>query len=265
MRLSAVRPRGGGGAGCGGGQCGQRQPGHLPGDGACEAALPVQRPQRLADGGDGVGGHRALVGVHGQGHGRVAGEHGVERAGEQVGVADRGGRRLPARGRHGVHGVAERGDGSARPGREVGVRVGGVVPEAADAAQAGGSGRRAARQGRRDPGADAVRADEQVGALHPAVGEVRDDRAVAVHLVADELRPEPLVGVLVDRGLVRRDGPGGRGRRHGLAITEAGRALYDAALPGVVAFHGPEATGLSPDQLATLEDLLQTLLRARSR
>jgi hypothetical protein len=63
---------------------------------------------------------------------------------------------------------------------------------------------------------------------------------------------------------VRRDGPGGRGRRTGLAITETGRELYEAALPGVVAFHEFSSTGLTPEQLATLEDLLQTLLRAQA-
>ena len=81
------------------------------------------------------------------------------------------------------------------------------------------------------------------------------------------VRPQSLgelAGVLIDRGLVRRDGPGGRGRRSGLAVTSAGRAVYEAALPGVAAFHRPESTGLSPEQLGRLEDLLQTLLRAQN-
>ncbi len=110
------------------------------------------------------------------------------------------------------------------------------------------------------------------------VGLTPTQFGVLAHLADDEglsqaelarrvlVRPQSLgelVGVLVDRGLVRRDGPGGRGRRSGLVITDAGRALYEAALPGVVAFHRPESIGLSPAQLATLEDLLQTLLRAR--
>lgn len=111
------------------------------------------------------------------------------------------------------------------------------------------------------------------------VGLTPTQFGVLAHLVDDEglsqaelarrvlVRPQSLgevVGVLVDRGLVRRTGPGGRGRRHGLAVTEAGRARYEAALPAVVAFHRPESTGLSAEQMALLDDLLQNLLRAQA-
>ena len=72
-----------------------------------------------------------------------------------------------------------------------------------------------------------------------------------------------LLSVLTDRGLVRRDGPAGRGRRSGLKITTAGREVFQAALPRVAAFHGPESTGLTAQQLHTLETLLQTLLQTQ--
>jgi DNA-binding MarR family transcriptional regulator len=108
------------------------------------------------------------------------------------------------------------------------------------------------------------------------VGLTPTQFGVLAHLVEDDglsqaelarrvlVRPQSvgeLVGSLIDRGLVRRDGPGGRGRRSGLAITEAGRVLYETALPSVAAFHRSESTGLTRDQLAVLDDLLQRLLR----
>jgi DNA-binding MarR family transcriptional regulator len=113
-------------------------------------------------------------------------------------------------------------------------------------------------------------------AVFAEVGLTPTQFGVLAHLVDDEglsqaelarrvlVRPQSmgeLVGFLLDRGLVRREGPGGRGRRSGLVITTAGRALYEAALPGVAAFHRPESTGLSPEQLAVLEELLRTVLR----
>lgn len=71
-----------------------------------------------------------------------------------------------------------------------------------------------------------------------------------------------LVGSLLERGLVRRAGPGGRGRRTGLVLTGAGRALADAAMPGVRACHAPATIGLTTEQAATLDDLLLRMLHA---
>ncbi|GAA3226029.1 hypothetical protein GCM10017691_15280 [Pseudonocardia petroleophila] len=76
------------------------------------------------------------------------------------------------------------------------------------------------------------------------------------------VRPQSLGELLVpllERGLVSRDGPGGRGRRSGIAITDAGRELVAAALPGVRRFEA--GLGLDPGQLRTLDDLLHTVLR----
>ena len=67
------------------------------------------------------------------------------------------------------------------------------------------------------------------------------------------------VASLVERELVCRSGPGGRGRRSGLAVTAAGRALYEAALTGVVEYHGVRSSGLTPTQLTTLETLRRNL------
>jgi DNA-binding MarR family transcriptional regulator len=54
------------------------------------------------------------------------------------------------------------------------------------------------------------------------------------------LRPQSmgeLVESLLARGLVGRDGPGGRGRRVGIRLTEGGRALLAAAWPRVRPFN----------------------------
>lgn len=71
-----------------------------------------------------------------------------------------------------------------------------------------------------------------------------------------------LMGSLLERGLVRRDGPAGRGRRSAIVITDEGRALMVAALPGVRAFNSPESLGLTVEQLHDLGGLLHTVLEA---
>jgi DNA-binding MarR family transcriptional regulator len=93
---------------------------------------------------------------------------------------------------------------------------------------------------------------------------IKDDGLTQAELARAVLvRPQSLgelITPLVERGLVCRSGPGGRGRRSGLAVTASGRALHEAALPGVVDYH-VRSSGLTPAQLTTLEDLLQTLQR----
>ena len=68
-----------------------------------------------------------------------------------------------------------------------------------------------------------------------------------------------LVGTLIDRGLVVRDGPGGRGRRAGLALTEAGREALERAWPPVREFNTAGALGLTPAQVAMLEEILDRI------
>lgn len=76
-----------------------------------------------------------------------------------------------------------------------------------------------------------------------------------------------LVGTLVERGLVVRVGPGGRGRRSGITLTAAGRAVLDRARPRLRAFNAPASLGLTAAQAALLDELLaqvQVTLDARS-
>lgn len=77
------------------------------------------------------------------------------------------------------------------------------------------------------------------------------------------LRPQSvgeLVASLVERGLVRRDGPAGRGRRAGLELTGAGRAALKRALPLVRAFNEPGAIGLDN---AGARELIRVMRRVR--
>src|SRR5690606_14415460 len=83
----------------------------------------------------GVAGHPGLVVVHGQRDGRFSDACPQQLFGEYVGVADRGGGRLPAGGRHGVHGGGECGRGAGGPRGEGRGGGGGV-----DGEEGGGGG-----------------------------------------------------------------------------------------------------------------------------
>jgi DNA-binding MarR family transcriptional regulator len=64
---------------------------------------------------------------------------------------------------------------------------------------------------------------------------------------------------LAGRGLVERDGPGGRGRRAGWRLTGAGRHLLERTVPAVHAFNAPAAIGLDDDDAAALTRILRTV------
>lgn len=65
-----------------------------------------------------------------------------------------------------------------------------------------------------------------------------------------------LLASLIDQGLVAREAPGGRGRRVGIALTDAGRAALAQAWPPVLAFNTPASMGLTRAQAAMLDELL---------
>nr|WP_281376519.1 MarR family transcriptional regulator [Actinomycetospora corticicola] len=70
-----------------------------------------------------------------------------------------------------------------------------------------------------------------------------------------------LVGDMLDRGLIERQGPGGRGRRVGLALSAHGREVLERTRPAVRDFNAPAALGLTFAQAAMLEEILDQVRR----
>lgn len=68
-----------------------------------------------------------------------------------------------------------------------------------------------------------------------------------------------LLGSLLERGLIIQDGPGGRGRRGRLRISEHGHRALERSVPAVNDYNAPATLGLTPDEAATLAHLLRTV------
>lgn len=86
-----------------------------------------------------------------------------------------------------------------------------------------------------------------------------DDLSQAELARAVLVRPQSmhrLVSDMVEAGLVRRDGPGGRGRRSGVSPTPAGLAALAHARPAAYALGRPDRLGLTPEELDQLGGLL---------
>lgn len=84
---------------------------------------------------------------------------------------------------------------------------------------------------------------------------------LARHVLVRPQTMGELLGSLLDRGLIRRDGPGGRGRRTAITITDAGRQVLSVALPGARDLNGADALGLTSAQRRTLDELLHVVSR----
>jgi len=67
---------------------------------------------------------------------------------------------------------------------------------------------------------------------------------------------------LVDRGLARRSPNADDQRSHHLSLTKAGRMLYDEVTPMAVAIDRQIFAGFSPEELASLREMLERLERA---
>nr|WP_238356629.1 MarR family winged helix-turn-helix transcriptional regulator [Kribbella italica] len=80
------------------------------------------------------------------------------------------------------------------------------------------------------------------------------------------IRPQSmgeLIGSLVERGLLLRQGPGGRGRPVPVTLTEQGQAVLEQAGSAVRAFNQPEALGMTAGEAHQLNELLHKLIASR--
>jgi len=96
-----------------------------------------------------------------------------------------------------------------------------------------------------------------------------DERLTQAQLARQVLVSPQSMGVLitslVERGLVVRDGPGGRGRRAGLTLTGTGVETLERVWPSVRAFNTPTALGLTPAQAAMLDETLDRVRAAANK
>ena len=86
-----------------------------------------------------------------------------------------------------------------------------------------------------------------------------DDLSQADLARAVLVRPQSMARLITDlvaAGLVERTGPGGRGRRTDLTLTEQGRQAVEKARPAAYAFDRPDRLGLSAADGAELIRLL---------
>jgi DNA-binding MarR family transcriptional regulator len=94
-----------------------------------------------------------------------------------------------------------------------------------------------------------------------------DDLSKAELAKAILVRPQSmarLTDAMVDQGLLLRTGPGGRGRRTRLGMTELGRQKLAQARPAAWAINQPDQIGLTLGDVVVLEGYLHTIAKALS-
>lgn len=89
--------------------------------------------------------------------------------------------------------------------------------------------------------------------------ETRTARDIAAHAVMHKSTVSRAVSSLVDRGLLERRPNAEDMREDILALTGAGRAIYEAVAPEALAFETAVLGALSPQDRATLFRLVDTL------
>src|SRR5690349_16784244 len=86
-----------------------------------------------------------------------------------------------------------------------------------------------------------------------------DQNLIGERTAIDKATLVPLVGRLVERGLLVREPDEQDRRRRRLALTSAGRAALDQAAPLVAQVDTDALTALDPQQRRALRDLLSRL------
>ena len=98
--------------------------------------------------------------------------------------------------------------------------------------------------------------------VHATPGLNQSQLARAVQVRPQSARETVLT--MIDRGLLERQAPHGRGRRSGIQLTEHGRTLLAHAWPAVTTIDGP-ALGLAPGEDTLLNRMLHTVLHSQDR
>ncbi|MDR7277217.1 MarR family winged helix-turn-helix transcriptional regulator [Catenuloplanes atrovinosus] len=98
--------------------------------------------------------------------------------------------------------------------------------------------------------------------MHLEQGQGLSQAELARRILVRPQSMAPLVSSLIERGYIVRDGPGGRGRRAGIALTDAGREAMEHAWPAVRALNTSDAMGITPAQAAMLDEILDRIRHA---
>ncbi|MCW5633389.1 MAG: MarR family transcriptional regulator [Rubrivivax sp.] len=82
---------------------------------------------------------------------------------------------------------------------------------------------------------------------------------LALEMQLDRARTSRAIGALVDKGLLLRQARPGDARRAEVALTPAGRTLFDTVFPQVAAINVQQVAVLDDDELDRLDGLLRRL------
>jgi DNA-binding MarR family transcriptional regulator len=74
-----------------------------------------------------------------------------------------------------------------------------------------------------------------------------------------------LIAGLVERGLLVRDGPGGRGRALPVRLSASGRRLLSRATAAVREFNAPRSLDMDASEAQTLNSLLHKVIQSRGQ
>lgn len=96
-------------------------------------------------------------------------------------------------------------------------------------------------------------------------GEPRTQLAIVRQTVMDKMTVSRAVRPLVERGLIDRAPHGGDRRSRLLALSDAGRALYESVAPAALAMEIALLEGFSAEEIERLDAALRKLESAAAR